>query len=88
MTLVDRAAIGGSYNGNGTTCAPHLGACRGDANCDGLATFGDINPFVAALGGAVTCAFDDCDMNWDGDINFADINPFVTVLTVGVACPY
>ncbi len=57
--------------------------CRGDCNCDGVVDFGDINPFVAVLGGAVPCNFDNCDVNGDGVIDFGDINPFVALLSQG-----
>jgi len=67
-----------------------LGApiCRGDCNCDGVVDFGDINPFVAVLGGATPCSFENCDVNGDGVINFGDINPFVAILSGGGGpCP-
>jgi hypothetical protein len=53
---------------------------RGDANCDGVVNFGDINPFVAILTGGTPCRFDNADVNADGFVNFGDINPFVAVL--------
>ncbi len=57
--------------------------CQGDCSCDGHVDFGDINPFVAALGGETPCRFENCDINADGGINFADINPFVAILVAG-----
>lgn len=54
---------------------------RGDVNCDGAVDFGDVNPFVAVLGGATPCDFDTADVNGDGEIDFADINPFIALLT-------
>ncbi len=59
--------------------------CRGDCDCDGDIDFDDINPFVAALGGATPCSFDNCDVDGNGQINFDDINPFVAV--IGQPCP-
>jgi hypothetical protein len=56
------------------------GRCRGDANCDGVRDFDDINPFVAVLSGAVPCSFQSLDVNGDGVINFDDIGPFVSNL--------
>ncbi|MEW6249074.1 MAG: EF-hand domain-containing protein [Planctomycetota bacterium] len=62
--------------------------CRGDCDCDGWVNFDDINPFVAVLGGANPCRFENCDINGDGAINFDDINPFVALLTAGGGpCP-
>jgi hypothetical protein len=51
--------------------------CRGDANCDGLRDFDDIDAFVAVLGGQTPCWFENLDVNADGGINFDDISPFV-----------
>ncbi len=73
------------------------GILRGDANCDGVVNFADINPFVTALtSGAVAwsqstgcpvetylCA---CDVNGDGVVDFDDLNPFVALVT-GVQQP-
>ena len=60
----------------------------GDLNCDGAVNFGDVNPFVLALGGQAgyQAAFPNCnwlnaDCNGDGIVDFADINPFVALLT-------
>jgi hypothetical protein len=59
----------------------------GDLNCDGVVSFADIDPFVAALGGesAYAAAFPGCrwlnaDCNGDGQVNFADIDAFVALL--------
>lgn len=67
---------------------------RGDVNCDGQVTFRDIDPFVAALGGAnaYTTQFPHCrwltaDTNCDGAVTFADIDPFVACLGGTCACP-
>lgn len=61
--------------------------CPGDCNCDGLINFDDIDPFVAVLGGATPCRFENCDVNGDGVINFDDIDPFVALLGSGAQCP-
>jgi C1A family cysteine protease len=60
---------------------------KGDLNCDGVVSFGDINPFVLALTNPTVYAttFPNCDvmnadMNSDGSVNFGDINPFVAAL--------
>lgn len=59
----------------------------GDVNCDGHVTFGDINPFVAALSGETayyaaynTCHYLNADCNGDGAVDFRDINAFVALL--------
>lgn len=56
----------------------------GDTNCDGAVTFADIDPFVAALGGALVydlvapdCNIANADCNLDGTIDWNDIDPFV-----------
>ena len=61
----------------------------GDANCDGLVNFGDIDPFVKAITGgqaawdaAYSCDyFCANDINGDGLVNFGDIDPFVALIT-------
>jgi hypothetical protein len=65
----------------------------GDLNCDGVVSFGDINPFVLALSNPAVFAqqYPNCnilngDINGDGTVSFADINPFVSCLTTG-HCP-
>jgi len=62
----------------------------GDVNCDGLVSFGDINPFVLLMSNpdGYLDAFPDCirlngDVNGDGAANFADINAFVLLLSGG-----
>jgi len=59
----------------------------GDANCDGMVSFADINPFVQALidPEAYQYAYPDCwagnvDINADGTLTFGDINPFIDLL--------
>lgn len=67
----------------------HLGAppTRGDMNCDGDVSFGDIDLFVAALGGeeafintTAGCNWYHADCNADGLVNFADVDAFVALL--------
>jgi probable HAF family extracellular repeat protein len=77
----------GTQNGNIRGFVLHA-TVRGDLNCDGVANFADINPFVLALtnASAYTAAFPNCsrmlaDLNADGSVDFADINPFVAVLS-------
>lgn len=64
------------------------GVLRGDLNCDGAVTYGDINPFVRVLSNrsAWLVAYPDCpvenaDINWDGEISYGDINPFLALLS-------
>jgi parallel beta-helix repeat protein len=72
------------FNGNGI---PDECDDLGDANCDGLLNFDDINPFVLLLGDpdAYHIQYPNCpdahgDINGDGAVNFDDINPFVALL--------
>lgn len=60
----------------------------GDMNCDGEIDFGDINPFVQALGDRdtyeaahPTCSWYNADVNGNGSVGFDDINAFVALLT-------
>lgn len=62
-------------------------ACPGDANCDGVIDFDDIDALVAALAGGAPCDFANVDVNGDGSINFFDIDPFVALLGSGASCP-
>jgi RHS repeat-associated protein len=59
-----------------------------DMNCDGVADFGDIDPFILALSDAAgyASAFPNCnllngDFNGNGAVDFGDINPFVGLLS-------
>jgi hypothetical protein len=67
----------------------------GDCNCDGVANYADVDPFVAVLGqspppwtpayaqgrsAAAACAVLNADINGDGKVTFADIDAFVDVL--------
>jgi hypothetical protein len=71
------------------TCAPDLRP--GDANCDGVVSAADIDPFVIALTqgqAAYEAQFPDCaylsaDCNDDGVVTAADIDPFVQLLISG-----
>ncbi len=63
-------------------------ALRGDLNCDGNVSFGDINPFILALIDPATwqvvypgCPLSNGDINGDGRVGFGDINPFIALLT-------
>lgn len=67
--------------------------CAGDMNCDGVVNFGDIDPFVAALGASGGVGWDSgcpwlsADTNGDMTVNFGDIDPFVA--RIGASCdPY
>jgi hypothetical protein len=69
---------------SGTAAVP---STRGDANCDGVISYADINPFVKALDSLSrwqaeypTCPWQNLDMSCDGVISYADINPFVALL--------
>ncbi len=60
----------------------------GDMNCDGVVSFGDINPFVLALSNPQSyqqrypnCRLLNGDINGDGIFDFNDINGFVSLLT-------
>ncbi len=62
----------------------------GDANCDGVISVGDINPFVLAITDrdAYQQQFPDCnlataDTNGDGQLSVGDINSFVLLVTGG-----
>jgi acetyl esterase/lipase len=66
------------------------GPVRGDLNCDGEVSFGDVNPFVLALTGELAyvtsfpaCNWYDADVDGDGRVAFLDINPFVALLAGG-----
>jgi len=67
--------------------------CRGDTNCDGTISYGDINPFVQALNNLSTwqaahptCPWQNCDVNADGVVSYGDINPFVVKLSTPGPC--
>ncbi len=52
----------------------------GDINCDGIANFDDITPFVELLTGAAGCDRLNGDTDFDGDVDFDDITGFVNRL--------
>ena len=64
--------------------------CPGDLNCDGFATYDDIDFFVEALncpggeGWPYDCPWLNGDCNDDGDVTYDDIDPFV--LLIGTEC--
>ncbi len=70
-------------------CAePLAGPCAGDANCDGVIDFEDINAFVLALSdpGAYGTTYPDCfvlsaDIDNNGLVAFDDIDLFVVLLS-------
>lgn len=60
----------------------------GDLNCDWTLDFGDISPFVLALGDPEEyqrqypeCNVQNADCNDDGRVDFGDVNPFVALLS-------
>ena len=60
---------------------------RGDANCDGIIDFFDIDPFLVAVFNSSSysttypgCYVSSADVNRDGFVDFFDIDPFVTCL--------
>ena len=71
--------------------------CRGDANCDHVVNWRDIDYFVAGLndnqsswrnrfpGGVPTCDYANLDTSNDGHVTWRDIDPFVRVLNT--TCP-
>ncbi len=71
--------------------------CRGDANCDGVVNWRDIDFFVAAQNdnvsgwtalfapGTPSCPFANNDVNADGTANWRDIDPFVNLQNT--TCP-
>ena len=83
---------------NVITYNPTPPLCRGDMNCNGVVDFGDIDPFVAALGCTDgdpncwppagipdACPWLNADCNEDEEVTFADIDPFVAL--IGTSCP-
>ena len=82
---------GGSYqlSGGFWPGVPNLPHCIGDANCDGVINWHDIDYFVDGLNDNVTkwmgkfpapgpsCDYYSLDTNQDGHVNWRDIDPFV-----------
>lgn len=74
-----------------------LSVCRGDANCDGVISWRDIDYFVAAMNDNVaawqamfpapgpSCQFANNDVNADGTVSWRDIDPLVAVMNT--TCP-
>ena len=63
-------------------------ALLGDTNCDGVISYGDINPFVVSLGGRSAyeaqypgCHWMNADCDNNGAVNYGDINAFVLRLS-------
>ncbi len=76
----------------GVSYEVEYGLLRGDADCDGIVTLNDIDPFVAALVGRSGyearypgCAWLTADANRDGRVDFDDISAFVECIVRG-AC--
>ena len=83
-TFTTQAGFG--LDGSTVICVPP--ALAGDLNCDRSVNYGDINPFVLALGDAARyqvefpgCNWINADCNGDGQVNYADINAFVALLS-------
>jgi hypothetical protein len=90
-----------TYLGNGTGCAPNPcpqpATCVGDANCDGLVNWRDIDFFIAGQGdnranwlaqfdsGLPRCPFANLDTNQDGHVNWLDIDLFIARMNDGCA---
>jgi len=93
MGVATLAAMGPASDPPGTLAegtAPRDTWSRGDVNCDGAVSFGDINVFVLALSDPTAyatqypgCPVSNADLNDDGAVDFRDINPFVARLASG-----
>lgn len=65
--------------------------CYGDANCDGVIDFLDIDAFIEALsypggqGWPNACSWIHSDVDGDDNVTFFDIDPFIEML--GLPCP-
>jgi hypothetical protein len=85
---------------SGATMTVEVGAppvCPGDANCDDVISWRDIDYFVAAQNdnqasweamfapGTPSCQFANNDANDDGTVNWRDIDPFVALMNT--TCP-
>ncbi len=91
VTEADCLAAGGVFQGMGTTCQAETCGCAGDASCDGIINWRDIDFLVAGMNnnvanweaqfdGAPTCSFENLDINGDGLVNWRDIDPFVDIM--------
>ena len=91
----------GQWLGEGVSCTPNpcpSGVCVGDANCDALINWHDIDYFVAAMNnniaaweamflpGAPLCAFTNNDVNRDAMVDWRDIDPLIEVMDT--SCPW
>ena len=80
-------ALGTVTDANGDGLPDVCSLRPGDTNCDDYVTYGDINPFVVALGGESAfhaqypyCNWINADCNDDGLVTYGDINAFVALL--------
>lgn len=88
-------ALGWSTDCNGNEMPDDCEWLRGDLNCDGVISFGDINPFTLAVTDPNNYAvqYPDCDimtgdLNCDCSAGIGDINRFVECLINGWCdCP-
>ena len=97
-------ARAGTYRGDGTSCTPNpcfIPYCTGDANCDYVISYADINPFVRAITSESRwktsfsgsnppngCTYlGVCDINGSGAVDYGDVNPFVNRLWSPGPCP-
>jgi len=87
LTCHECMIAGGEFLGMDTTCEMCANLVQGDVNCDGVASFADINVFVQRLSDPAGwqrdnpgCYSGNADVNGDGLVDFADINPFVNLL--------
>lgn len=90
LTAQQCADAEGIYMGDHVPCIPSPCVCPADTNCDGIISYGDINPFVLALQGRAlyeeqypACRWLNADINGDGNVTYGDINPFVICLSQG-----
>jgi hypothetical protein len=85
VTPAGLSAQGFRFDMDGNLIAQYVAA---DMNCDGLADFDDVRPFVLAISNpaAYQAAYPNCnilngDANGDGVVDFGDINMFVDLLS-------
>lgn len=88
MTVAQCQSLGGNWNGPNTACSSCPARPRGDMNCDGVLSVGDIGGFVLALTDPTgyAASFPGCDVtlgdiNGDGAVSVGDIGAFVALLT-------
>ncbi len=100
MTMADYNAISvwcAAFNANFTSASFAPVPCVGDANCDEVVNWRDIDYFVAAQNDneaawedmfapdPAGCPFSNNDINGDGTVNWRDIDPFVDLQNT--TCP-